>query len=116
MDDTLGTMGLPAAALVIAVVFRWLAPSRIAAAKELAPPGTLLAVLTKYLVPLVLATIGTAQLLSSAGFAGWHVLPGGGHLDRLPRDVATVVIISALLAATLTVVALLRRWGRHGSR
>jgi hypothetical protein len=67
-----------------------------------------LGLLNRYVIPPVLVVIGGSRLLSTAGFAGWHVLPGGGFLERLDRDIALFVMIPLLLASTLIVLAVLR--------
>jgi NSS family neurotransmitter:Na+ symporter len=114
MDDTLGTMGLPLGALILGVTVAWWGPADIF---RRASPGARmrdrfvqasLLLLNRYVIPPVLIVIGGSRLLSSAGFSGWHVLPGGALLGRLDRDIALLVMVPLLLVATLAVVAVLR--------
>lgn len=112
MDETLGTLGLPLGALIIAVTFRWLLSADLlegqlkkdGLARRLLPPAT------KYAIPAVLVIIVASSAVSTAKFAGWQLLPEQTSFGALTRDVLVVVLLPLLLLSTLTVVATLGWW------
>lgn len=117
MDDTLGTLGLPVSAILMVVVFRWLARRDILRSQI---PGLdsnvflrLLNPLTKYAIPAVLAAIILLTVLSGEG-ALLRVLPERPVLGTVTRDLVAFVVLPLLLATTLLVVRLLRRRERPG--
>jgi NSS family neurotransmitter:Na+ symporter len=118
MDDTLGTLGLPLAGLLIAIVMTWWTTDDVLASELEGALGRwmvrVLRILVRYIVPPVLITILVARLAYADGFEGWHILPASGALSRIERDVAVAVMLPLLLGATLGVVSMLRsRIVRH---
>lgn len=112
MDDTLGTMGLPLAGLLIVLVFGWWSRDNVLES-EIGGPGanwkaSALTFIVRFVIPPALIVIGALRLASGGGFEGWHVLPGSEVLTRLERDVALAIMLPVLLVSTLAVVAFLR--------
>jgi NSS family neurotransmitter:Na+ symporter len=92
LDNSVGTLGLPVSALVIAITFGYFARNR-----EVRVPRIerLTAMSTRYLLPPVLVVIIISQLFFGVDFSGWHTLPGR-MLDRTLLSAAVLLFISVL--------------------
>jgi NSS family neurotransmitter:Na+ symporter len=89
LDNSVGTLGLPVTALMIAITFGYFARH-----DEVRVPRIerLTAVSTKYLLPPVLVVIIASQLFLGFDFPGWHTLPG----STLDRALLSVTILSVI--------------------
>jgi len=91
LDDSVGTLGLPVAALVISITFGHFVrhdETRIPRSERLATRST------KYLLPPVLVGIIALQLLFGVDFPSWHILPGNSR-DRALVSAGALVLIGA---------------------
>ncbi|MFO7926500.1 MAG: sodium-dependent transporter [Halobacteriota archaeon] len=89
LDDSVGTLGLPVAALVISLTFGHFVTrdeTRVSRTERLT------ALSTKYLLPPVLVGIIVSQLLLGVDFPSWHILPGNSR-DRALLSVGALVLI-----------------------
>lgn len=118
MDNTLGTFGLPIAALTMVVAFRWLLRRDLLA---LQIPGLwdklllrLLLPLTKFAIPAVLSAILLFTLVIGESEITFRHLPGGPILGTIARDVAVFVMLPLLLLSTLFVVYVVLPRRRRG--
>jgi NSS family neurotransmitter:Na+ symporter len=112
LDETVGTVGLPLAGLVIVLVFaramplEWLREElrigRRGLRRALIP-------LLRWVIPAVLAAVTASRLVFGLDPAAWHWLPGVEALPRGWGTVVTVAIYAALVASTLAVIWGLRR-------
>lgn len=114
LDDTVGTLGLPVAALLIAVIFtRRLA--RAAIEEEIGVQAgrewrRVILPAVRYVIPAVLVAVTLARLVLDVDTTGWHFLPGIPEIPGPGQFALTVLLLVALVPATLTVVRLLQRW------
>lgn len=79
MDDTLGSSGLPLAALIMVIVFAWFGPRELVRNDLLTGPARRFAiptqVLIKYVSPIALLLITLHRLATSVGFTDWGLVP-----------------------------------------
>jgi len=90
VDDSVGTFALPVSALLIVVVFVW-----VADLEEVAADLGLLAPLVRYLIPVVLVAV-TAARAAGVAVPAWRLLVD--HADDGPFAVAVAVVAFAVLA------------------
>lgn len=101
LDDTVGTLGLPVTAFVIAAVFMW-RQDDTAIERQLG--RSLLRPMLKFLVPAVLLAVTAMRLVQNVDFPAWHRLPDGVILDALLQIELTLglglvlLLIGALIA------------------
>lgn len=104
LDETVGTLGLPVTALVIAIVFGHVAERRWQAASGAERVAERV---VRYVLPVVLAGIIGFQLILGLGFPGWRFLPG--RTEPLPA--LSVGALVLLLGIGFLVVRLRRSTG-----
>lgn len=114
LDDTVGRLGLPVGALLIAYFFTRRVPSsdlleEFGAAGSRFSPRPLLLPLLRWAIPIVLVVVTAATILAGFDVRTWGVIPDEADLDRLVQVVGTLLLGAALLGATLFVVTLLAR-------
>lgn len=105
LDDTVGTLGLPVTAFVIAVVFMWMQDNTTV---ERQLGRSLLQPLLKFLVPAVLLVVTALRLIQNADFPAWHRLPAGVILDALLRIELTLGVALVLLAIGVAITRIRR--------
>jgi NSS family neurotransmitter:Na+ symporter len=103
LDETVGSLGLPVAALLFAVIFTWfLSRSKDVIAQEI---GTNLAriihPLCKFIIPAILLVTTTARLLSGIDYPGLRNLPGSKFIGSLLQVEGIIVIILILLVVSI---------------
>ncbi|MDH7510640.1 MAG: sodium-dependent transporter [Methanolinea sp.] len=108
MDETVGTLGLPLAAVILAVSFSWFAPREVLDREIGRSFARIVHPLCKYVIPAVLLVTTLARLASGIDLADLRLLPGSPWMGTL-MQVGGMVLIGA---GTLIVVSLLCRFGR----
>ena len=93
LDNSVGTLGLPVTALIIAITFGYYATGIEVRVSRL---ERLTAISSKYLLPPVLIIIIGSQLLLGFDFPGWHTLP---------RRILEQALLSASVLVFIAVVA-----------
>jgi len=119
LDDTIGNLGLPIGALLIAWFFtRRLSASALA--EELGATAgswrSLLLPLLRWVTPAVLVVVLASDLLLNLNPAGWHILNQADGMSVWLQALVTVALGAALVAATLLVVSSVQRWVRSRTR
>ncbi len=89
LDNSVGTLGLPVTALIIAITLSYFASPED---DQVSRIERLTTVSTKYLLPVVLLVIIASQLVFGVDFPAWHVLPGRPRDQALASTVILVVI------------------------
>jgi neurotransmitter:Na+ symporter, NSS family len=114
LDDTVGTMGLPIAGLIIVLVFTrhrvmtWL-PQQLETATHAA--RLWLVPNLRYVVPVVLAVVTVSRIALDIEPLGWQWFPDFEELGRFTQLALTVVLLAVLTAMTIGVIRVLRlRW------
>jgi len=101
VDETVGTLGLQIAALLLAVVFTWFLSKKVLAAEIRPALARVIHPLCKYVTPAVLIVTTAALLLSGTDFPGMRNLPGGEFIGTALQAELIAAIILALLAIIL---------------
>lgn len=103
LDETVGTLGLPIAALLLAIVFCWfLSSSRDMLAQEIGSGLALIIYpLCKFFIPAVLLMTTVARLASGVDYPGLRNLPGSEFIGTLLQVEGIIAIIVILLAASV---------------
>lgn len=97
MDETVGTLGLPVTALLLAVVFTWFLP-RSVLADEIGPSlARLIHPLCRFVIPGVLLVTTAARLLSGLDFPGMRNLPGSRFIGTLLQVEGFAVFVGMVL-------------------
>ncbi|MBN1195107.1 MAG: sodium-dependent transporter [Methanomicrobiaceae archaeon] len=110
MDETVGELGLPVSAFLIAVIFTWFIP-RTALEAQIGGGGMWLRLvwpLCRYLIPAVLILTTAARLLAGVDFPGWRFIPGTEFVGTLPQSAGAFIILAVL---TLIILAICRLKG-----
>lgn len=105
LDDTVGTLGLPITAFVIAIMFMWLQDD---ATVERQIGHSLLRPLLRFLVPGVLLAVTALRLIQNTDVPAWHHLPDGVILNALLRIELTLGLGLVLLAVGVAITRLRR--------
>ena len=83
MDETIGTLGLPLTALLMAVTFTWFVPKDILAG-EIGPGiARLVHPICRVIIPAVLIITTVARLLSGLDYPGMRTLPGNEFIGTI---------------------------------
>ncbi len=101
MDETVGTLGLPVAALLFSVTFAWYLPretlesalgGKDSIARWIIP-------LCRYVIPGALVMTTIARIASGLGIANTYLLPGSGYIGLLVQleGITAIVVISLVL-------------------
>jgi neurotransmitter:Na+ symporter, NSS family len=119
LDDTVGRLGLPVGALLIAFFFTRRLPVREVLEEFGVTAGLTAGVarmrswllpMLRYAIPAALVVVTATTVLAGLDPAAWGVIPTVEGMSGLGQLVVTVLLGAALLASTLVVVTLLRRW------
>lgn len=104
LDETVGTLGLPVTALLLAVVFTWfLPPGRLA--QEIGPGATrLIHPLCRFFIPLVLVITTATRLVSGLDVPSLRSLPETEFIGVLFQVEGTAGLLLALLVLILAAV------------
>lgn len=103
MDETVGTLGLPVTAMLVAVAFTWFIPKRMLE-DEIGGKHLLVSFIypvCKFVIPTVLFTTTAARLLTGFDFPGTRIYPGSEFIGSLLQVEGTAVIFMGLLVLIL---------------
>ena len=101
MDETVGTLGLPVTALLLAVTFTWFL-SRDVLVQEIGPGlARVIHPLCKFVIPAVLIITTAARLLSGLDYPGMRNLPGSEFIGTLLQTEGISLIIVIILVVIL---------------
>lgn len=106
LDNSVGTLGLPVTAFVIAIVFTWI-QDREAVRNQLGE--TIVLPLVKYVVPPVLLVVTALRLVANVDFSAWRRLPGGVFIASLLRAELTLAVLGLVAIAGWLVLRYLPR-------
>ncbi len=109
MDETIGTLGLPVTALLLAVTFTWFLPREILVREIGARAARYVFLVCKYLIPAILIATTAARLLSGLDFPFLRALPGSEFIGSLLQVEGAVVILVLLVVLVLAGYRLRRR-------
>ncbi|KQC03194.1 MAG: sodium:calcium symporter [Methanoculleus sp. SDB] len=103
LDETVGTLGLPVAAILLSIIFTWfLSSSRDLLAREIGNGlARIIYPLCTYIIPAVLIVTTGARLASGVDYPGLRNLPGSEFIGPLLQIEGIIVIILILLAASM---------------
>jgi NSS family neurotransmitter:Na+ symporter len=106
LDETLGTMGLPIAALLTAVVFSWFLRKQSLASEIRISEVSFRLLLTalRWVIPTVLLMVTVSRIILSFDFAGWHFLPGIHFIGSLPQGLITLGSLVILVICILIMI------------
>jgi len=101
MDETVGTLGLPFAAILLSVSFAWFLPREAlesALGGKTAIPRVIIP-LCRYVIPAVLIMTTIARIASGLGIANTYLLPGTRYIGLLMQleGITAIVVISLVL-------------------
>jgi NSS family neurotransmitter:Na+ symporter len=104
MDETVGTLGLPIAAILLSVSFAWFLPRETLESALGGKTGVsrVIIPLCRYVIPAVLIMTTIARIASGLEIANTYLLPGSryiGLLMQLEGITAIVVIILVVIFA-----------------
>lgn len=103
LDETVGTLGIPIAALLMSVVFTWFLEKHMLES-EIDAGGHLTATvlfLCQYVIPAVLILTTGFRLLSGADFPGTRLFPGADFIGTNAQAAGIAVILILLLGMIL---------------
>jgi NSS family neurotransmitter:Na+ symporter len=100
MDETVGTLGLPIAALLLAVVFTWFLPRTVLADEIGETSARLIHPLCRFVIPAVLIVTTAARLLSGLDYPGMRNLPGSEFIGTLLQAEGIIAIILIIIVIT----------------
>lgn len=107
MDETVGTLGLPLAGVVMAVAFTWFLPREILEEQAGRRAGEAVFLLCRYVIPPVLILTTVARFASGIDPADLRLLPGSPWMGALLQ----AEIMGGIALALIAVIALLCRFG-----
>ncbi len=103
MDETIGTLGLPVTALLLAIIFTWFVPKDVLAG-EIGPViARLVHPICKFIIPVVLLLTTAARLVSGLDYPGLRMLPGSEFIGTLLQAEGIILIIVLILTFILVV-------------
>jgi NSS family neurotransmitter:Na+ symporter len=101
MDETVGTLGLPIAAILVAVVFTWFLPRNVLD-EEIGPAfSRFIHPLCRFVIPAVLIITTAARLLSGLDYPGMRNLPGSEFIGTLLQTEGIFTIILVIVGLIL---------------
>lgn len=105
MDETVGTLGLPIAAVIMAIIFCWFIPKEKVPDELTTHRGLTRWVfpLCKYVIPPLLIIATAARLLAGFDFAGTRVLPGGEVIGSLLQVEGIIFILAIVVLVSFLV-------------
>ncbi|WP_435101781.1 sodium-dependent transporter [Halarchaeum sp. P4] len=110
LDDSVGTLGLPVTAILIAVVFTWI-QDRESVQRQLGD-GVVLPIV-KYVVPSVLLAVTALRLTAGVDFAAWRRLPGSGFVGTPLQSGVTLAVLALVAVGGWLVLRYLPRRRRR---
>ncbi len=118
MDETIGTLGLPITALLLAVTFTWFVPKEVLAG-EIGPGiARLVHPICKFIIPAVLLLTTVARLVSGLDYPGLRILPGSEFIGTLLQAEGFILVVVLILVVILVVcwfrTCPLAKWFRPG--
>ncbi|MEM2902165.1 MAG: sodium-dependent transporter [Candidatus Bathyarchaeia archaeon] len=117
LDETVGTIGLPINALLIAVIFTWFLDKRALSSQMRSSWGDLhpltVYMITKYVVPAVLIIITVSRLFLGLDFPEWHFLPGIPYIGSLAQELFTLLLVGLPLTILILLIQLDYRYRHH---
>jgi NSS family neurotransmitter:Na+ symporter len=120
MDETVGTLGLPIAALLLAIVFTWFLPRTVLADEIGQRSARLIHPLCRFVIPALLIVTTAARLLSGLDYPGMRNLPGSEFIGTLLQAEGIAAIILIIIAITGILCHLqkckIRNWVRSGRK
>jgi NSS family neurotransmitter:Na+ symporter len=103
MDETIGTLGLPVTALLLAVVFTWFISRDILAGEIGHGMARIVYPICKFAIPVVLLLTTAARLVSGLDYPGMRILPGSKFIGTLMQAEGILLIIAIILMIILAV-------------
>jgi NSS family neurotransmitter:Na+ symporter len=113
LDGTVGTMGLPITAFLMAVVFTWFV-RRDDVVEEMGLRRGLSSVvffINKVPIPALLLLVTLSRLVSRIDFQGWHLIPGVPYLETFVQAVWSTLLL--LLVVAIPVATIMLGWARR---
>ncbi|MDT8357501.1 MAG: sodium-dependent transporter [Methanomicrobiaceae archaeon] len=103
LDETVGTLGLPISALMLAIIFTWfLSPSRNLLIGEIGNGlARVIHPLCKFIIPAVLLVTTAARLGSGVDYSQLRNLPGSEFIGTLLQVEGIVAIVLILLVVSI---------------
>lgn len=108
MDETIGTLGLPVTALLLAIVFTWFVPKDTLAGETGSGIARLVHPICRFVIPVVLLLITGARLVSGLDYPGLRMLPGSEFIGTL-LQAESIILIFVLILLLIVGVCRLRR-------
>jgi NSS family neurotransmitter:Na+ symporter len=103
MDETIGTLGLPVTALLLAVVLTWFISRDILAGEIGHGMARIVYPICKFAIPVVLLLTTAARLVSGLDYPGMRILPGSKFIGTLMQAEGILLIIAIILMIILAV-------------
>jgi NSS family neurotransmitter:Na+ symporter len=105
LDETVGTLGLPIAALLTAVTFTWFLHRSVLESQIDGTGGVTRFVLPlcKFVIPAVLIVTMALRLLAGVDFPGMRFIPGTEFIGT-PAQFAGIAVILALITANIVII------------
>ncbi|NYT06618.1 MAG: sodium-dependent transporter, partial [Methanomicrobiales archaeon] len=99
LDETVGSIGLPIAALLTSVTFTWFLHRSVLESQidGTQGPARIVLPLCKYVIPAVLITTTAARLLSGVDIPATRLIPGTEFIGSLAQGAGILVILALLL-------------------
>ena len=116
LDETVGTLGLPLTALLLAVIFTWFVSRETLAAEIGLRAARVVYSACRYVIPAVLVITTGARLLSGLDFPALRILPETGFIGVLFQVEGVSIILLVLLVLILAGRWLLGRFPGGGGR
>ncbi|MCU0631395.1 MAG: sodium-dependent transporter [Methanolinea sp.] len=108
MDETVGTLGLPVAGVLLAVVFTWFLPRNVLEKEIGLPMSRIVHPLCRFVIPAVLIVTTAARLLSGIDSADLRLLPESRWIGTLLQAEG----MAAIIVLVLMLIILLCRFNR----
>lgn len=103
MDETVGTLGLPVAGILLAVAFTWFVPRDVLSHEIGNGLSRVVHPLCRYVIPAVLLLTTAARLLAGTDLPDFRLLPGSTCIGILLQveGMAAIIIMALLLILLL---------------
>ncbi|HII76852.1 MAG TPA: sodium-dependent transporter [Methanolinea sp.] len=103
MDETVGTLGLPIAGILLAVAFTWFVPRDVLSREIGTALSRVVHPLCRFVIPSVLVVTTVARLLAGIDLADLRLLPGSRWIGTVlqAEGMAAIIVIVLLLIMLL---------------
>jgi NSS family neurotransmitter:Na+ symporter len=103
LDDTVGTLGLPVAALILSVAFTRFFPARVLRSEidGERPSGKVMHFAAKYIMPAVLLVVTVSRIVAGFDFPGWHWIPDAPYIGRTAQALTLLAFVVVLVGSIL---------------